>query len=348
MTSSATPRTSPNSSTGVAIKLINLTRTYQSYRKGEGLKGSIRGFFRRDYQFIEALKPTSLEIATGTIIGLVGANGAGKTTLLKLLSGLIFPTTGTAQVLGFEPWHRNFQFLRQISILLGQKNQLWWDLAPIDSFRLLASIYEIPWSEAVERFTYLSELLHCRPMLQVQLRRLSLGERMKMEIIGALLHHPAILYLDEPTIGLDVVAQTTIREFLKTYSKEHRPTIILTSHYMDDIAELAERLLIINSGAIVYDGTVTKFIERAGRHQNLVIVLDRSLDTPIHVPGSTALLPAGQDIIQIQTIPEAVPVILQEVAKHRSMREIRTESVGFEEIIREYFAAANGVQHRSE
>ena len=212
-----------------------------------------------------ALKPCNLEIEAGQIIGLVGSNGAGKTTLLKLLSGLIHPSSGAAEVLGFTPWKREPAFLKQISLLLGQKAQLWWDLPAADSFRLLTEIYELEPEESRRRWRQLAQRLRCEEQLNIQLRRLSLGERMKMEIIGSLLHHPKILFLDEPTIGLDVVAQETIREFLGEYVREFRPTIILTSHYMDDISQLADRLLLISRGEIVFDGAVEEFVEsRAG------------------------------------------------------------------------------------
>ncbi|MDO9181102.1 MAG: ATP-binding cassette domain-containing protein, partial [Bacteriovorax sp.] len=203
---------------------------------------------------------TTLQIESGKIIGLVGANGAGKTTLLKILSGLVTPTSGEARVLGYIPWERKNDFLRQISILLGQKNQLWWDISPVDSYALLARIYDIDLNKARARVNDLAEMLQCSHVLNTQLRRLSLGERMKMEIIGALLHEPRILFLDEPTIGLDIMAQENIRNFLANYVKEKEPTVILTSHYMDDIATLADRLLLISKGNIVYQGTVDEFV----------------------------------------------------------------------------------------
>jgi len=239
-----------------------LTRVYESYKKAEGLKGSLRGFFNRQHVEKVALAPTDLAIDGGRVVGLVGANGAGKTTLLKLLSGLIHPSGGEARVLGFEPHRRQPEYLRQISILLGQKNQLWWDIPAADSFSLLTRIYDLDPKAAKARVDELATLLRCEAMLHVQLRRLSLGERMKMELIGALLHKPRVLFLDEPTIGLDIVAQTTIREFLAAYVKAEHPTIILTSHYMDDIAKLADRLMLISHGKIVYDGTLAAFVAR--------------------------------------------------------------------------------------
>lgn len=241
------------------IETKDLMRVYKTYQKPEGLKNSIKGIWERKYDSKIALNKTTIQIESGKIIGLVGANGAGKTTLLKILSGLVTPSSGDARVLGFRPWERKNEFLSQMSILLGQKNQLWWDISPVDSYALLARIYDLDIEKTRKRVDELATMLDCKHVLTTQLRRLSLGERMKMEIIGALLHEPKILFLDEPTIGLDIVAQENIRNFLSNYVKEKGPTVILTSHYMDDIATLADSLLLISKGNIVYQGTVEEF-----------------------------------------------------------------------------------------
>ena len=242
------------------IETEALSRVYKTYQKPEGLMNSIKGIWQRQYVSKVALAPTTLKIESGKIIGLVGANGAGKTTLLKILSGLVTPSSGTATVLGFKPWERKNEYLKQMSILLGQKNQLWWDISPVDSYALLARIYDLDIAATRIKVDELATMLDCKHVLNTQLRRLSLGERMKMEIIGALLHDPKILFLDEPTIGLDIVAQQNIRNFLTNYVKEKGPTVILTSHYMDDIASLADGLLLISKGHIVYQGTVDQFV----------------------------------------------------------------------------------------
>jgi len=255
----------------IVIETRELSRSYKTYRREEGGWNAFKGFFNRKTEVKTALKTTTLNIEHGQIVGLVGANGAGKTTLLKILSGLIYPSGGEALVLGFKPYERKSEFLRQISILLGQKAQLWWDLPAADSFGLLTSIYSLDPQQAKRDWLGLAEKLNCVDQLHVQLRRLSLGERMKMEIIGSLLHRPKILFLDEPTIGLDVLAQKTIRTFLNSYVEEHKPTIILTSHYMDDISTLADRLLLISQGAIVYDGAMEDFITHAEKNLNLDI-----------------------------------------------------------------------------
>lgn len=253
----------------IAIETVELSRVFETYKKSEGLWNTVRGFWAREKIERLALKPTNLKIESGQIVGLVGANGAGKTTLLKLLSGLIAPSSGYARVLGHNPFERKAEFLKNISLLLGQKNQLWWDITPNDSYALLTKIYDLDENVARKKVQELAKLLNCTHVLETQLRRLSLGERMKMEIIGSLLHSPQILYLDEPTIGLDIVAQETIREFLNDYVRDRGPTVILTSHYMDDIARLADRLLLISKGEIVYDGTVEGF---AAKTEELVTV----------------------------------------------------------------------------
>ncbi len=253
------------------IETKNLSRVYKTYRRQEGVLGALKGFFSRQHELKVALKPTTLSIEQGQIVGLVGANGAGKTTLLKILSGLIYPSEGEVSVLGYKPFERKSEFLRQISILLGQKAQLWWDLPAAESFNLLTHIYGLDPAQARSDWKSLAERLNCTDQLHVQLRRLSLGERMKMEIIGSLLHRPRVLFLDEPTIGLDVLAQNTIRTFLAEHVKQYRPTIILTSHYMDDISRLADRLLLISQGEIVYDGGVKDFVTHAEKNLQLDI-----------------------------------------------------------------------------
>ena len=261
----------------VAIHTKDLARTFRSYEKTPGILGSLRGFWNRKYVDKIALAATNLQIEQGQVVGLVGANGAGKTTFIKILSGLITPTQGQAEVLGFNPWQRDHRYLRQMSVLLGQKNQLWWDLSPQDSYRLLMEIYELDPKKADHRVLELAEILDCRHVLKTQLRRLSLGERMKMEVIGCLLHDPKIIFLDEPTIGLDIVAQTAIRKFLVDYRRQKNPTILLTSHYMDDIAKLTDRLLLISQGQFVYDGTVQDFSSRSKHKQKLSFSLDEAL-----------------------------------------------------------------------
>lgn len=236
-----------------AIKIENLCKTFEYYEKGQGLKGSIRNLFFRKKLKKEAVKDLNFKIQKGEMVGFLGPNGAGKTTSLKILSGILHPSSGKAEVLGYIPWERKNDFKRRISIIMGQKNQLWWDLPAIDSMNLNKQIYQIDDKKYKERLEEMTELLNVEKLLNIQVRRLSLGERMKMEIIAALLHHPDILFLDEPTIGLDILSQKGIREFLKRYNATTGVTILLTSHYMDDISDLCRRSLVINHGQVIYD-----------------------------------------------------------------------------------------------
>ncbi|MFN3697173.1 MAG: ATP-binding cassette domain-containing protein [Pseudobdellovibrio sp.] len=303
------------------IETQNLGREYKTYQKKEGVLNSIKGFWNREYTTKSALKNTTLQIESGQIVGLVGANGAGKTTLLKILSGLIYPTTGTVNVLGFEPWKREPEYLKQMSVLLGQKNQLWWDISARDSYALLAKIYDLDLIHAKQRVNDLAEMLNCHNVLDTQLRRLSLGERMKMEVIGSLLHSPKVLFLDEPTIGLDILAQTTIRDFLGRYVKEFNPAIILTSHYMDDIAELANRLLLISKGEMVYDGTVNHFLQKTDTSKKLIYRYKND-----HTEREL--------VFQSSELSEK----LNEVVKSGEVVELKIEEVDFEEVIHSFLA----------
>jgi ABC-2 type transport system ATP-binding protein len=320
---------------GKVISCQNLERTFLSYKKNDGVLSSLRGFFDRQYIEKKALQNLNLTVDEGIIVGLVGANGAGKTTLLKLLSGLIFPSSGSVEVLGFKPFDRDPAFLRQISILLGQKNQLWWDITPLDSFNLLATIYGIDDAIAEKRVHDLAEMLNCAGQLNIQLRRLSLGERMKMEIIGALLHKPKVLFLDEPTIGLDVVAQNSIRHFLENYVKEEKPTIILTSHYMDDIAKLANRLLLMKQGEIKYDGTVSEFMASSSQMQRLVCTFSRPAAHPRKLSLGMNIV-VGQEVVQAEVPSTKLSEFLGELMLVGAIDQIRVEETDFEEVIRKF------------
>ena len=244
------------------IEVNNLSKTYEYYKKQPGLWNSVKSLFHREKLFTEAVKDVSFSIEEGEIVGFLGPNGAGKTTTLKMLSGILYPTSGEASVLGFTPWKRQKEFQTQFALVMGQKNQLWWDLPAMESFLLNKEIYEIPDAEFKQTLEELSDLLDISDILDIPVRKLSLGQRMKAELIAALIHSPKVLFLDEPTIGLDVVSQNNIREFLRRYNKEKKTTIILTSHYMDDVEALCERVIIINHGSLMYDGGLRTLVEK--------------------------------------------------------------------------------------
>ena len=256
------------------IQVKNLNKTYEYYKKQPGLLASFKGLFRRDKLFTEAVKNISFSIEEGELVGFLGPNGAGKTTTLKMLSGILYPTSGEAVVLGHKPWEREKAYQLQFALIMGQKNQLWWDLPPMESFILNKEIYEVGDKEFKRNLDELVELLEVKDIMDVQVRKLSLGQRMKCELITALLHKPRVLFLDEPTIGLDVVAQKNIRDFIKKYNQETKTTIILTSHYMEDIKELCKRVIIINHGEIIYDGALSDLIQKYAPYKELKLTFD--------------------------------------------------------------------------
>ncbi len=249
---------------GPIISAEALAKTYRVVQKKEGIGNAVRGLFRRSYREVHAVDGVTFRIEPGEMVAFLGPNGAGKTTTLKMLSGLVYPTSGQARVLGYVPSDRTDAFRRQFALVMGQKNQLWWDLPAGDSFQLHKEIYGIPDEGFRRTLGELTELLNVEKLTRQAVRELSLGERMKMELIAALLHQPRVLLLDEPTIGLDVVAQVAIQKCLRDYHERRKVTILLTSHYMRDVEALCERVLVINHGKLVYDGSLDHLADRFG------------------------------------------------------------------------------------
>ncbi|HWE35682.1 MAG TPA: ATP-binding cassette domain-containing protein [Isosphaeraceae bacterium] len=246
------------------IEADGLTKTYRVFQKREGVLGALRGLYRREHREVRAVDGIRFTIEPGEMVAFLGPNGAGKTTTLKMLAGLIYPTSGGARVLGFTPWERADAFRRRFALVMGQKNQLWWDLPAADSFQLHREIYSLPVAEFERTLGELTELLGVANLTRQAVRELSLGERMKMELIAALLHRPELLLLDEPTIGLDVVAQVAIQKCLREYHAQRGVTMLLTSHYMRDVEALCQRVIVINHGVLVYDGELARIVERFG------------------------------------------------------------------------------------
>ena len=252
------------------IKVNSLSKHFKIFKREAGLKGAIQSFFNRKYENIYAVRECSLSIGKGEILGILGENGAGKTTLIKMMVGLLHPSSGKILIDGYNPWERKNDFLKNISIVMGQKNQLWWDIPASESFLLNKSIYNISDKNFNNRLNELVDMLDVREKLNVQVRRLSLGERMKMEIIASLLHNPKIVFLDEPTLGLDIISQSNIREFIKYHNKEHKTTFIITSHYIKDIQELCKRVYVINKGKGLYDGDFNNLIKKINPKSKLI------------------------------------------------------------------------------
>lgn len=257
------------------IKVSGLAKDFSYTTKEPGLLGSLKALFFREKKTKSALKNINLEIHEGEMIGLIGANGAGKTTLVKILAGIVHPSRGNVSILGHTPWERSDEYRRQMALIMGQKAQVWWDLPALDSFLLLKEIYQL--SDEVYQYNikYLSETLMISEQLKTPVRKLSLGERMKVELMAALLHNPKVIFLDEPTIGLDISAQKAVRDFLKDYQKRFRPIIILTSHYMEDIKELCKRIVIIKDGEFVYDGELSRVQKMMGDEKVLTITTEK-------------------------------------------------------------------------
>ncbi len=328
------------------IEARGLTRSFRTYRKKPGLLGAVRGLFHREYEQTVAVNQVSFSIQEGEFVGFLGANGAGKTTTLKILAGLLHPTAGTASVLGFTPWERPIEYRQQFALLLGQKNQLWWDLPARESLELNARIYGISRPETARRIAELTGLLRVEEKLDVMVRELSLGERMKFELIAALLHRPRVLLLDEPTIGLDVVSQRTVREFLRAYNREHRTTVLLTSHYMSDIEALCRRVIIIDQGEVFFDGSLAEVLDQFTRSKLVTVELDERVARPDL---------ATMDLAELGKVVERTPSVLRiKVSRDRLVPVCKTllqrlpvvdlgvEEMPTEEVIHQIFSGTDG------
>ena len=324
-----------------AIEARDLTKIYRTYRKETGLRGSIKGLIRRQYEQVRAADAVSFQIEEGELVGFLGPNGAGKTTVLKMLSGLLNPTSGEARVLGFVPWERRNEMKRQFSLLMGQKNALWWDLPAQESLELNRAIYGIDRARFLQVVGGLSELLDVQDKMNVMVRELSLGERMKMELISALIHEPRVLFLDEPTIGLDVVSQKRVREFLRLYNSEHRIVTMLTSHYMQDIEELCDRVIIIDHGRIFFDGPLTSIIDRFSGSKIVSLTFAEKADRDFSTLGEIV----EQTPLSVQLkVPRAkVTETCRKLLEGCAVTDINVQELPVEEVIRQLFGERHAV-----
>lgn len=318
------------------INVNHLKKYYKVYKKEPGLWGSVKSLWDRKYEEVKAVDDVSFSIEQGEMIGFIGQNGAGKTTTLKVLSGLLYPTSGDVSVLGYNPWDRKADFQKQFALVMGQKNQLWWDLPAIETFLLNKAIYEVPDAQYKKTLDKLVELLEVQDILKVQVRKLSLGQRMKCELIAALLHSPKVLFLDEPTIGLDVVMQKVLRDFIKNYNQEFGATIILTSHYMDDVKELCKRAIIIDKGHKIFDGQLQDIIDKYARNKILSVIFSKKVKEndlqqygevkSFQDPKATILVPRKQAAMMAGKLMAEQPV-----------DDLNIEEPPIEAIIREVF-----------
>jgi ABC-2 type transport system ATP-binding protein len=320
----------------LAIDVKNLSKHYRVYSKKEGLSGSLSGLFKREYREVKAVDDISFQIDEGEMIAFLGPNGAGKTTTLKLLSGLIHPTSGSATVLKHVPWQREDAYRRRFALVMGQKNQLWWDLPAQESFRLHKEIYRVPTGDFDRRLDELTSLLEVQQLISQPVRELSLGERMRMELIAALLHRPDILFLDEPTIGLDVVSQRRVQEFLRFYQKEQGITVLLTSHYMKDVEALCERAVVISKGKLLHDGSLDEILDRFSQHK--VIELQFAGATPDGLESFGRVIEAKPPSVKIEVNRNDVTQTLTQMLSQFDVDDVSVSERPLEEVIAELFS----------
>jgi ABC-2 type transport system ATP-binding protein len=313
-----------------AIAVHDLTKRFEVPEREAGLRASFRSIFRRQTREIVAVGGISLEIEPGEIVGFLGPNGAGKTTTLKMLSGLLYPSSGTATVLGYQPWDRDPAFLRQMTLVMGQRNQLIWDIPVGDSFELSRAIYQVPEPQFRETLGELSELLALGPLITKPVRNLSLGERMRCEIAGALLHRPRVLFLDEPTLGLDITAQRRIRQFFKEYGDRYGATILLTSHYMADVEALAKRIIVIHHGRILFDGLLAGLVERFAPLKTITVDLASPLPDPDRY-GDVLAAEDGRLILRVAK--RDVAAVTNELLSEASVLDLTIADPPIDEII---------------
>ncbi len=324
----------------VIIEIHRLAKSYQVYQKKEGLLASVAGLFRRQYRNVQAVRGIDLSVEQGEFVAFLGPNGAGKTTTLKLLSGVITPTSGTARVMGHVPWRRENAYRRRFALVMGQKNQLWWDLPAAESFRLHQQIYRIQPEQFRRTRDDLGEMLAVAHLLSQPVRELSLGERMKMELIAALLHSPDVLFLDEPTIGLDVIAQHNIQTFLREYQQRRKVTILLTSHYMKDVIALCRRVVIIALGQIIYDGSLEGIIHRFGGQKIISLQLaDGRIPHDLDRYGEVLSREPPRAKLRVER--GVVPEVLGSILSHHAVQDVSVEDPPLEEVIAEMFSQAD-------
>ena len=322
-----------------AIEVNGLTKAFRTYKKQPGFSGAVKGLFRRQYEQTLAVNDVHFKIEPGELVGFLGPNGAGKTTTLKMLAGLLYPTGGSAKVLGHTPWERHDDYRRQFALVLGQKNQLWWDLPARESLELNAKIYGIPKDRFERTVGEMTELLNVKEKLNVSVRELSLGERMKMELIASLLHQPKVLFLDEPTIGLDVTSQKTVRDFIRRHNAGHKTTILLTSHYMADIQELCERVIIIDHGKLFFDGKLSEIVDRFADSKLVTIQCDQADQVPIeNLNRYGEVIEKTPELIKFKVKRERVIAVCKLLLDDLPVTDIDIQEVPTEDVIRQIFA----------
>jgi ABC-2 type transport system ATP-binding protein len=329
-----------------AVEVRSLSKTYRVHERGAGLGAAIRSVFRRRYKTVHAVNELTFKVEPGERVGFLGPNGAGKTTTLKMLAGLLHPTSGQIRVSGYVPQRREAAFLKSITLVMGQKQQLLWDLPPADTFDLNRAIYDVPQAEFERTMAELTELLDLSEIMRKPTRQLSLGERMKCELCAALLHRPRVLFLDEPTIGLDVAMQLGVREFIRRYNERNEAAVLLTSHYMDDVASLCPRVIVIDKGSLRYDGDLPTLVRSIRPDKRVALRLigapDRAL---LERAGTIVSIDADRAVLQIpqSALRDAVANLLGQLA----VADLTIEDPPLEEVMRELFQEGQGAEAAS-
>ena len=319
-----------------AIIVDKLVKDFEIVEKEPGIGGALKSLISSKNITTHVLKGISFSIQPGELVGFIGPNGAGKTTTLKVLSGLLYPTSGFVEVLNHDPWERSSEYLKQISLVMGQKNQLWWDLPAIETFELNRAIYEISKREYEESLRELVDLLEMDRYVSIPVRKLSLGQRMRMELIAALLHKPKVLFLDEPTVGLDLVGQNKVRDFIYNYNKKYNATIILTSHNMDDLVDLARRVIVIDEGSLLFDGAFEELVSRFAKEKIIRATLSSNDNlTSLERIGKVKKVNFPQ--ITISVPREATAVAAAELLQNFSVEDLTIDEMPIEEVVRKVF-----------
>lgn len=319
------------------ILVQQLSKTYQVPEREGGFGAAVRSFFKRKYKDVKAVERVSFHIEPGEVVGFLGPNGAGKTTTLKMLSGLLHPSHGKAGVLGFTPWERKAEYLRSMTLVMGQRNRLSWDIPAADSFLLNQAIYRIPDDEYKKTYKELNDLLELEPLMKKPVRNLSLGERMKCEIAAGLLHRPKVLFLDEPTIGLDITGQARIREFLREYNRLTGATILLTSHYMADVTALCERVIIIDHGQLKYDGGLTDLSRKIAPFKLIGVMLADADSHDLSRYGAEVQNEEDMDKRYIQVRADEVTRVTSEMLSTLPIHDITIADPSIESVIEQAF-----------
>jgi len=314
------------------ITVQNLSKTYRVPERQPGLRASLKSMLRRTYTDVQAVRDITFSVDSGEIIGFIGPNGAGKTTTLKMLSGLLHPTGGEAQVAGYAPWQRSPDYLRRISMVMGNKSQMMWDIPPLDTYRVLREIYRIPNNEFQNMLDELVELLDMQELLTKPVRNLSLGERMKCEMAAALLHRPSVLFLDEPTLGLDVSTQRRLRRFVGEYNQRHGATIILTSHYMADVVELCPRVILIHHGRLLYDGPLSGLVEQLAPFKLIRLTLSQEQDG-YHLPDGVNVIERESGRLVLRSSRAETPTITARLLDTLPVVDLAVEDPPIEAVI---------------